>query len=140
MYFVCQNSQGLIMDNVANQYFCVQCDRDFVPKRSGFIRQKDGPFDPFSVHLFHPPAFLGFWAVLRESLLADGLLNRKNKEILGVFVSKANKCNFCANTHMLAAQSQGAGRSISFKFHLATCALSKKQLHEPRLFAYFKCR
>lgn len=87
---------------------CLQFHRDFVPKGTGMIRLKDGPYDPASVHLFSPAVFAGYWAGFRESLIADGTLARKDKEVLASFISLANECKFCTHSHLLFAEAQGA--------------------------------
>lgn len=84
-----------------------QCYADFIPKAGGVLKSKDGAFDPHSLHFFHPPIFVGLWAVLREALIVNGTLERKRKEVIAAFVSAANDCTFCTYTHMLFAQSSG---------------------------------
>lgn len=72
------------------------------------IKLKDGAYNPASVHLFSPTLFAGYWAGFRESLVADGTLARKDKEVLGSFISLANECKFCAHSHLMFAEAQGA--------------------------------
>ncbi|GMH38977.1 hypothetical protein BSKO_06875 [Bryopsis sp. KO-2023] len=69
---------------------------------------EDGPGNPNTVHFFYPPLLLGFYSAFREACLADGALTRKQKEILGSFVSSFNTCSFCTNMHQIFAKSQGA--------------------------------
>lgn len=90
----------------------LQISKDFIPEKAGVISSRDGPSDPISLHVFHPPLLLGFWAAFREIVLVEGKLPRVDKEVLASFVSKANECAFCTHTHILFAEAQGNGTDV----------------------------
>ncbi|MBT2487251.1 carboxymuconolactone decarboxylase family protein [Streptomyces sp. ISL-96] len=52
------------------------------------------------------PLMTGFWALLRESLLA-GQASRTDKELVATGVSLANNCHFCINAHTLLLYAGG---------------------------------
>ncbi|GMH39225.1 hypothetical protein BSKO_07123 [Bryopsis sp. KO-2023] len=83
-------------------------EKDFLPKESGFTKLIDGPTEPNSIHVFYPPLLLGYYSAFREAVLVHGAFPRKDKEILGSFVSNTNACVFCTDSHQLMAKSQGA--------------------------------
>eukprot|EP00803_Ostreobium_quekettii_P002874 evm.model.scf_2651.1 EVM.evm.TU.scf_2651.1 scf_2651:3474-9936(-) len=80
-----------------------QVQKDFMPGQ-----QAHNSGDPQSVHAFFPPAFAGFWAILREAAVADSRFTRAEKEQIAAFVSVSNECKFCTAAHTNFAIAAGA--------------------------------
>jgi AhpD family alkylhydroperoxidase len=53
-------------------------------------------------------ALLGFWAVMRDFHLAETKIPNKYKELIGLAVSGATRCKYCALFHTEAARLWGA--------------------------------
>jgi AhpD family alkylhydroperoxidase len=66
---------------------------------------------PISLHSPAPEVMAASWTMLRESLLADGLVGRGSKEALATAVSEANSCPYCVDVHG-ATQAQVGGPAI----------------------------
>ncbi len=54
---------------------------------------------PIVLHSPAPEVMAASWALLRESLLADGLASRAAKEAVATAVSEANRCPYCVAVH-----------------------------------------
>lgn len=54
---------------------------------------------PIALHSPAPVVMAASWALLRESLLADGLASRASKEAVATAVSEANHCPYCVAVH-----------------------------------------
>lgn len=72
---------------------------------------------PVALHSASPTVLAAAWAVLRESLLADGVASRADKEAVATGVSLANSCPYCADVHgmTLAAISSSSSSSSSLE-------------------------
>ncbi|MHB8874496.1 MAG: carboxymuconolactone decarboxylase family protein [Myxococcaceae bacterium] len=55
-----------------------------------------------------PEAVGGFWALMRDFELTDTKIPNKYKELIGVAVSGATRCRYCALFHTEAAKLYGA--------------------------------
>ena len=53
-------------------------------------------------------ALLGFWRTFKDFYLADTLIPAKYKELIGLAVSGATRCRYCALFHTEAARLYGA--------------------------------
>ncbi len=58
---------------------------------------------PVVLHSPAPEALRACWALLRETLLADGLVSRRAKEVVAEAVSLGNRCPYCVDVHGAAA-------------------------------------
>jgi AhpD family alkylhydroperoxidase len=54
---------------------------------------------PLALHSPAPAVLTASWAMLRESLVADGAADRAAKEIVAAGVSEANACPYCVEVH-----------------------------------------
>ncbi|SFP09215.1 alkylhydroperoxidase AhpD family core domain-containing protein [Amycolatopsis arida] len=54
---------------------------------------------PVSLHAPAPDLLAATWAMLRETLLADGRAGRTAKEVVATAVSRANACPYCVEVH-----------------------------------------
>ncbi len=54
---------------------------------------------PVVLHSPAPEALRACWALLRETLLADGLVPRQAKEVVAEAVSRGNRCPYCVEVH-----------------------------------------
>ncbi|GIH21888.1 alkyl hydroperoxide reductase AhpD [Acrocarpospora phusangensis] len=54
---------------------------------------------PVALHSAAPEVMAGVWMLLRESLLARGLVPRAAKELVATEVSRANACPYCVDVH-----------------------------------------
>ena len=77
---------GAPRDLVAMVY--AQSERDF-----GMVAP------PVSLHAPSPRVLAACWLMLRESLLADGLVDRAVKEAVAASVSLGNACPYCVEVH-----------------------------------------
>ncbi|GAA1010955.1 alkyl hydroperoxide reductase AhpD [Acrocarpospora pleiomorpha] len=75
-------ARGLVADVYA------QVERDF-----GMLAP------PVALHSAAPDVMAGVWMLLRESLLAQGLVPRAAKELVATEVSRANACPYCVDVH-----------------------------------------
>ncbi|GAA0975660.1 carboxymuconolactone decarboxylase family protein [Acrocarpospora macrocephala] len=75
-------ARGLVADVYA------QVERDF-----GMLAP------PVALHSAAPEVMAGVWMLLRESLLAQGLVSRAAKELVATEVSRANACPYCVDVH-----------------------------------------
>jgi AhpD family alkylhydroperoxidase len=64
---------------------------------------------PVALHSPSPAVLAAVWAMLRESLIADGLASRADKEVVAAAVSMANSCPYCVEVHGMALGSLGHG-------------------------------
>ena len=62
---------------------------------------------PVAMHSPSPSALVASWAMLRETLLATGQVDRAAKEVVAASVSVANACPYCVAIHTAAAQRRG---------------------------------
>ena len=80
----------------------------------GVHRQVEADFGllapPIALHTAAPGALAASWAMLRESLIADGRASRSVKEAVAAGVSERNRCPYCVEVHTatLAALADGA--------------------------------
>lgn len=74
---------------------------------------------PLQLHSPDPRTLAAFWLMLRETLNADGVVSRGDKEVVAAAVSVANVCPYCVDMHTAAmydvataddAESVGADR------------------------------
>lgn len=54
---------------------------------------------PVLLHSPAPTALRACWTLLRETLLADGLVARRDKEVVAEAVSVGNRCPYCVEVH-----------------------------------------
>ncbi|HEX6870846.1 MAG TPA: carboxymuconolactone decarboxylase family protein [Micromonosporaceae bacterium] len=54
---------------------------------------------PIALHAPAPAALAASWVMLRESLLAAGLVRRTTKETVATAISLANQCPYCVEVH-----------------------------------------
>lgn len=54
---------------------------------------------PTALHSPAPGPLAASWAMLRETLLADGIVDRATKEIVAETVSRDNECPYCVAVH-----------------------------------------
>lgn len=54
---------------------------------------------PTALHSPAPGPLAASWAMLRETLLADGLVDRATKEVVAATVSRDNECPYCVAVH-----------------------------------------
>jgi alkylhydroperoxidase/carboxymuconolactone decarboxylase family protein YurZ len=59
---------------------------------------------PIALHSPNPPALAAGWAMLRETLVVTGQVDRVEKEVVAAAVSAANTCPYCVAIHTAAAQ------------------------------------
>lgn len=66
-------------------------------------RQLEGEFGvlapPVVLHSPEPAVLAACWAMLRESLVADGRVDRATREAVAAAVSRANTCPYCVEVH-----------------------------------------
>lgn len=65
--------------------------------------------EPFLLLSPLPEMLAGSWCVLAETVLADGEVPRRDKEIVATAVSRANACPFCVETHSTFVAAGGDG-------------------------------
>jgi AhpD family alkylhydroperoxidase len=63
---------------------------------------------PQWLRLMPEPAAIGFWGTMRDFHLADTAIPNKYKELIGLAVSGATRCRYCALFHTEAARLFGA--------------------------------
>jgi AhpD family alkylhydroperoxidase len=63
---------------------------------------------PEWIHQLPESAVGGFWALMRDFYLAETLIPNKYKELIGIAVSGATRCRYCALFHTQAALLFGA--------------------------------
>lgn len=68
---------------------------------------------PVLLHSPAPVALRACWALLRETLLADGLVSRRAKEVVAEAVSLGNRCPYCVDVHGAAVAGLGGHGSRS---------------------------
>jgi AhpD family alkylhydroperoxidase len=54
---------------------------------------------PMALHSPAPEVLAAAWMMLRESLLADGVVDRATKEVVATEVSAGNSCPYCVEVH-----------------------------------------
>ncbi|WP_158883444.1 carboxymuconolactone decarboxylase family protein [Amycolatopsis anabasis] len=62
---------------------------------------------PIMLHSPAPAALAAVWVLLRETLLADGVVDRATKEAVATSVSLANDCPYCVEVHATALDGMG---------------------------------
>ncbi|HEX4724138.1 MAG TPA: carboxymuconolactone decarboxylase family protein [Pseudonocardiaceae bacterium] len=92
-----------------------------VPRRqaSGLVadvyRQVERDFSmlapPTALHSPAPDMLAASWAILRETLLAQGIADRATKEAVATEVSTANSCPYCADVHGMTLAAMPAAPS-----------------------------
>ncbi|MER7419609.1 hypothetical protein ABT346_22990 [Micromonospora peucetia] len=58
---------------------------------------------PVLLHSPAPDVLRACWLMLRETLLAEGLVGREAKEVVAAAVSESNRCPYCVEVHGAAA-------------------------------------
>jgi AhpD family alkylhydroperoxidase len=81
--------------------------RDVGTKVREEIRQAFGRV-PGWVDEIPPQALEGFWAVMRDFQLGETAIPNKYKELIGLGISGATRCRYCALFHTEAARLFGA--------------------------------
>lgn len=85
--------------------------------------------EPLLLHAPAPELLAGAWCALRETLVADGVVPRAEKEAIALAVSRANQCPYCVDAHsiMLAAAGSDSAVESSRVSHLTHWALTGEQ-------------
>ena len=65
--------------------------------------------EPILLHASVPELLAASWSVLRETVVADGLLPRAAKELIAMAVSRSNQCPYCVDAHGLMLHALRAG-------------------------------
>ena len=65
--------------------------------------------EPLSLHAAVPTLMAASWCTFRETMIAEGRLGREIKEVIGIAVSRTNRCPYCVESHRLFLQSLGSG-------------------------------
>jgi AhpD family alkylhydroperoxidase len=68
---------------------------------------------PVALHSASPEVLAAAWAVLRETLLADGVASRADKEAVATGVSLSNSCPYCADVHGMTLAAIGSAATSS---------------------------
>ncbi len=76
----------------------------------------------------HPPLLRHMMALSESLLFAEGALGRRNKEMIATFVSSANECAYCTDSHGYFLSMHGGSREV-------ICALQAADLVSPELTA-----
>jgi uncharacterized peroxidase-related enzyme len=66
----------------------------------------------------HPPLLEHMMALAQSLLFIDGALDRQHKEMISVFVSSANQCTYCTDSHAYSFRTNG-GSADALKAVLA---------------------
>jgi len=79
-------------------------------KRSDVLREIEQTLGqvPHWVSPLPEPVLFSFWTTMRDLELADTLIPRKYKELIGLAVSGATRCRYCALFHTEGARLNGA--------------------------------
>ncbi|APU15754.1 MULTISPECIES: carboxymuconolactone decarboxylase family protein [Actinoalloteichus] len=64
---------------------------------------------PIALHSPSPTVLAASWVLLRETLLAAGLVDRTAKEAVAAAVSLSNTCPYCVEVHSTTLRGLGAG-------------------------------
>ena len=76
--------------------------------------------EPISLHAPLPDLLKGIWGILRETVLVEQEMSRKNKECVGAAVSSSNECPYCVDAHTIMI--------IGLKDKIAAKAIVNKDL------------
>lgn len=60
----------------------------------------------------HPPLLEHMMGLAKTMLFADGALGRANKEMIATFVSSANRCAYCADSHGFFLTAHGGSAQV----------------------------
>jgi len=79
-------------------------------KRNDVLREIEQTLGqvPHWVHPLPEPVLYSFWTTMRDLELADTLIPKKYKELIGLAVSGATRCRYCALFHTEGARLNGA--------------------------------
>jgi uncharacterized peroxidase-related enzyme len=77
----------------------------------------------------HAPLMRGMLEIAEGLVFVDGLLTRRQKEMIATFVSAQNSCPYCADSHGYFLRTQGA--SAEFLCALETGDLNSPQITDP---------
>ena len=81
-----------------------------MPTQSDIFREVEEMFGQVPAWLRDWPAegVAGFWSLMKDFYLADTAIPNKYKELIGIAVSGATRCKYCALFHTEAAKLFGA--------------------------------
>src|SRR5262249_9144287 len=68
---------------------------------------------PIALHSPSPETMAAAWLMLRESMLAPGLVGRAHKEAIAAAVSLGNTCPYCVTVHGAALDGLVRGRAAN---------------------------
>ncbi|MBI1757928.1 MAG: carboxymuconolactone decarboxylase family protein [Actinobacteria bacterium] len=68
---------------------------------------------PVSLHSPAPEPLAACWSMLRESLVASGLVDRTAKEVVAASVSLGNACPYCVEVHSTTLRGLTRGRTAA---------------------------
>ena len=57
--------------------------------------------EPLVLHSLNVEFTAGIWAMLYETILAEGKVKRSLKEAIATSISEINKCNYCVDAHSI---------------------------------------
>jgi AhpD family alkylhydroperoxidase len=68
---------------------------------------------PIALHAPAPELLAGAWMMFRETLVADGLVDRAVKEAVAISVSLGNACAYCADLHLTTLEALNERRDAT---------------------------
>ncbi|RSM78056.1 alkylhydroperoxidase [Amycolatopsis sp. WAC 01375] len=77
---------------------------------------------PVALHAAAPAVLAGSWMVLRETLVAPGLVDRRTKERVATAVSRSNECPYCVTVHGATVRGIGASADLPADMDIAAWA------------------
>ena len=84
----------------------------------------------------HPPLLTHMMGLAKSMLFVDGALGRQHKEMISAFVSAANRCSYCTDSHAYSFRMQG-GSALALKAVLACDPESNSITAEERTLLQF---
>ncbi len=73
--------------------------KGFVKKTYDQMQSEFQIVPPLTIHSPIPELLACIWTILRESLIAKGLVSRTTKEVVAVVISRINECPYCIDVH-----------------------------------------
>ncbi|HEU5474178.1 MAG TPA: carboxymuconolactone decarboxylase family protein [Actinophytocola sp.] len=97
--------------------------RDLVASVYAQAERDHGVLSPLvAVHSAAPEVLAACWVMLRETLIADGHLDRVTKEAVATAVSIQNACQYCVEAHLSTLDSLNEHRDAAAPDDVATAA------------------
>jgi uncharacterized peroxidase-related enzyme len=100
-----QPVQAANLPVVSEDHASPEVQRMYMQFRKDFGR----PHVPGILQCFatHPPLLEHMMGFAKSMLFVDGALDRRHKEMIAAFVSSANQCDYCTDSHALFFRMQG---------------------------------